>query len=196
MQRCNETVDITIEAGTVIGTVGGSSATQTNFDFGVMDEDIHLEFINEDFYPSSQYSMVCPFDYYDDDTQSILENYLGLYQDDTFTPRTIEPICGEVMQDVKITAKGNWLNPAYKSSFTSEDPHVGLFDYNYDPTYEVFSLGLIVALLRYLFLILFPHQTVVNRSFEDITPDGLVYCFNNTASDHLPILISNSVNTS
>ena len=60
-----------------------------------------------------------------------------------------------------------------------------MFDYNYDPTYEVFSLGPDSGVTTNAYFTYFVPTSngQSNRSFEDITPDGLVYCFNSIASD-------------
>ena len=137
-QNCWKEVDIDVEAGEVIGTVG--SGIRSNFDFGVVDFRIspytyanpaRWEMREDMFYE------VCSTDYYAGELKQVLESKLGDFDGNQ---RTIEPICGSLAQDVPGTAQGIWILSGTEEVI-SEDPHMALVHDNFDPGIGVFSIG-------------------------------------------------------
>lgn len=186
---CEYSVSYFKEGGDLLGTVGGVGQTQSSFDLGVMNDTVQLSFINQTFYPDNFYHMVCPYDLYEGALKESLESKLGYYNDGyVFTPRTIEPICGDIEQDEAGTLRGNWVHPNYNTNFESEDYHIAFYDWNYDPVYKVVSIGRESGVFdntayssRFI-----PNTDInsrINRDYVDVVVDGMVYCYDNSGVD-------------
>ena len=97
-------------------------------------------------------------------------------------PRKRAPICGEVMQDIKGTAKGNWYLKGTPTTMSfPEDPHLALADDNdLNTDRQVFSVGTSMNKsglppAPYFFR---PTTTGnINREFKGVTPDGGTHCY-------------------
>jgi len=151
-----------VEAGTVLGTVGNEQ--QGNFDFGTYDYRDRKTTANPNRYSErSSASIVCPFDYYDKETQE------ALYAKVT---REVAPKCGQVIQDVPGTLQGNW----YYSEGEEWTEHLAFAHDNHDPNIAVISVGgVFTDAGKWEFS---EQQTgVVNRKFIDVTADGQTYCY-------------------
>lgn len=175
-------VKIEVSAGEVLGTVGGNPGVSA-FDFGLTDFRITpLNAANPDRWSpdgrvedSEQLHAVCAIDYFTSDLKAVLEAKLG---DWSGNPRTTPPICGEVMQDAKGTAAGVWFLKGTTETYP-EDPHLALVHSNFDVRLPVFSVG--TSLQKsglppgvYEFI---PRRGMVDMSFDDVFPDGKVYCY-------------------
>ncbi len=176
-ESCWKEVDIDVEAGEVIGTVG--SGIRTNFDFGVIDFSINPHtYANPDRWEiyEDKFYKVCSTDYYEGELKQALEDKLG---DWNGNKRTIEPVCGIIAQDAPGTAQGLWVLKG-TDQVTREDPHVALVHDNFDPRIGVFSIGISLESIgiqsgTYRFE---PKESgKTNLDFNLVEPDGEVLCY-------------------
>jgi len=176
-ENCWKEVDIDIQAGEVIGTVG--SGMRTNFDFGVIDSRITPHtYANPERWKNNEdkFYKVCSTDYYEGDLKQALEDKLG---DWSGNKRTIEPICGTIAQDEPGTAQGLWVLKGTEE-ITKEDSHIALVHDNIDPRIGVFSIGTSLESIgiksgTYRFD---PQEFgEVNLDFNLIKPNGKVLCY-------------------
>jgi len=181
-ESCRGEVSISVYAGQSIGTAGGAGEAgvrvNRQLDFGLYNYGQQpTTFANQaraDTWGLSY--IVCPLDYFQDDVRAQLLPYMGLPCDGD-TGRTAEPVCGRVDQDVPGAAQGIWVN-ADDPDNRSEDGHIALVHDNYDPSVPVFSVGTSVpgvASGRYRFTP--AAEGLVNRDFDQVTPDGNTYCY-------------------
>lgn len=159
---------ISLKAGEAVGTVGGSS------DFGLADlRTPELTYANKNRWYDQPLHRVCPLDYFTPDDKSKLYSLLG----DGSTKRTIEPLCGEVDQDIEGTAQGVWFVKGTKETYP-EDSHVTLAHDNVNPSRGVFSVGASVPNLEVGTYYFNPKSSgFVDRNFKDVKSDGNVYCY-------------------
>ena len=97
--------------------------------------------------------------------------------------RIIEPICGTVNQDEWGTAQGVWfLTGTSIKERSREDEHAALVHHNVDPTRGVFSIGTSMeksGLSTGAFNFIPRNSGLVNRDFDQVKPDGNIYCYEN-----------------
>lgn len=181
IRSCTKTVSIDLSAGDAVGTAGGSN--EQALDMGAYDSRIQsLAYANQSRYPEASdgfddLHVVCPVDYFSTSAQVQMETLFGNYSGTTH--RTIEPTCGEVMQDVGGTAQGNWFSTS-EPDVVTDDPHLALVHDNVDPTKGAFSIGTTVR-SYYTSLNLFTPASSgrVNLDFDLVTSDGNAYCYDN-----------------
>jgi len=184
-RTCWKEVSIDVEAGEAIGTVG--SGTRANFDFGVIDFRITPHtYANPDRWENNREDMlykVCSTDYYLGELKQTLESKLG---DFSGKPRTIEPICGSIAQDVPETAQGIWILSGTES-VSGEDPHMALVHDNFDPSLGTFSIGTSLESMgiisgTYRFD---PKESGnVDLDFDLVKPGNQIYCYEVGGSFH------------
>jgi hypothetical protein len=185
VRRCSRNVRIPLAAGDPIGNsgrVGGAAA----LDFGTVDARTpDLEWANPLRRPRfpggiDSHHIVCPLDAYEPGMRAALIARLSDYSG---MPRTRQPLCGEVMQDVKGTAQGIWFvaGTPVEMSQSPEDPHLALVhDNDFDTDREVFSVG---TSLRRSGLDPSPYfftptaSGSINRHFRDVTANGTTHCY-------------------
>lgn len=184
---CSQDVDFKVSAGDIIGTIGGPGGP-LGMDFGGFDARINpLAFANPKRYFTNRHMLdslhvVCPLDYYEEETKAKLYQTVGWTpfpgDPNGFLARTVEPICGEYMQDKPGTLQGNWFltTDALESDF---DYHLAMVHWQPDPTQAILVIGLQPAGgFYYQFQ---PEQSgLVNRDFPDIRADGNIYCYGNS----------------
>lgn len=155
-----------LSTGDYIGKVG--SDDQTNFDFGAYDYRHKNEFVNLERYQSRGPYIVCPLDLYDGIVKEELYGLLEL---------TREPKCGRINHDVAGTLNGNWFH----GDVTTVSPDawgndLSFADNNRDFPAAMISVGgLFTNPGRWGFTP--KHLGFVNRAFDEVTPDGGIYCY-------------------
>lgn len=176
MRNCDKEVNIELEAGEVIGTVGGRTF---NFDFGSSDMRVDpSEAARYDRRFEGIGYVVCPLDYFSKDIKEALYAKLGDHSSGG-QKRTIEPVCGTPHQDLVGTAQGVWYLQG-SSGLDKEDQHIALVHDNIDPRIPVFSIGTSLEKFgiesrTYEFE---PKSTgFVDRDFADVKADGNIYCY-------------------
>ena len=165
--------------GTVIGTTGGKVSAALDLEaYDLAAEP--LAFANPDRYFSDldlRLKVVCPFDGFTPEARAEQMSRIGRYDGQ---PRTEEPLCGEVMQDVPGTAQGNWFTGSFggQSDWSQE---LSLVHDHIDPTKSAISVG---GTIMESGLWLFDAEDAgaedagaVNRDFAQVVLDGRVYCY-------------------
>ena len=139
-KNCEAGVEIKVKAGEQIGTAGGMK-DQAALDLGMIDFRADpLTYANQKRWQGKSVSTVCPLDYFSSPAKEELFAKVG----DNREKRTIEPICGQIDQDIAGTAQGVWFKngtPQDPMSTHPEDPHLALVHDNVDYGQPVFSIG-------------------------------------------------------
>src|SRR5206468_3329546 len=126
-------------------------------------------------YTESGTHTVCPIDYFVTGVRDALRQKLAV----NGNHRTIEPVCGTVMQDVANRAQGRWFFDATEH----EDPHLALVHENWDPTIGAMSIGTSLPGTGATVLLFTPAQTGrVNLDFNLVGADGNIYCYQFTSA--------------
>lgn len=172
---CTQTVSFALTAGTFLGQAGGTISPA--LEFGASDtRNVPLVFLDPAaiLNPPVDLYAVCPLDYFDPTDKALLYAKLG---DSTGTiPRTVAPLCGNIVPDLAATAKGKWFNPLFPKFL--EAAHMTLGSDNANPANGVLSIGSTVTFAS-ADSYTFPAVAVgpYNRDFSTITVDGKVYCY-------------------
>lgn len=173
-QQCFKEVKIELSAGTLIGGAGGPG--EGALDLGGYDRRVApLAFVD----PGRSYGngtdfgqnhTICPIDYFEPSVRDQLRAKFG----GRGRLRTVEPLCGTLMQDVANTAQGRW----YFDQTTTDDHHLALVHDNVDPTLGAFSVGTSVPNLPAGVYNFAPSATgPVNLDFNLVKADGQVHCY-------------------
>jgi len=172
MQSCTKNVNIKVAAGEQLGTVGKLS-WQRALDFTLSDyREKELDYANPSRWQKWQRHLVCPLDYFNADLKIQIKSLLGERED----RRTIDPICGEVNQDIKGTAQGTWFVKNPKSKFIR--PELSLIHDFQDPTIGAISIGFLETLKPAVYYFTPTSSGLVNRDFKDIKDEN-IYCYDN-----------------
>ncbi len=172
----NDDVDLTFAAGETIGTVGGVSAGA--FDLGLYRDGHQNVFVNPSRYSGLTLSAICPYDPFTSDLRRVIDDRIG------FPGRRASgeaPLCGTMNVDVAGTAQGVWVmqsDPVNQQG--DESPFLALAPHPFYPQSGLtFSAGPPALASSENTLPRFPLATTgrVNRSFRDVTGDGLIYCY-------------------
>jgi hypothetical protein len=183
-RQCQNEVAIELQAGEQIGTTGGRPG-QFALDFGAIDARVQpMVYANPSRHTSNPDGLdtlhvVCPIDYFAPKTRSELESRFGGWDS---SPRTVAPVCGQVMQDVTGTAQGIWYVAGTTQQYP-EDPHLALVHDNANPAIAVFSVGTSIPGLESRAYPFMPAASgKVNRDFSAISADGEIYCFDSVGT--------------
>ncbi|MFC1945810.1 hypothetical protein ACFLW1_01270 [Chloroflexota bacterium] len=164
--------DLKIEAGQVIGTVGGIPGINA-LDFLVRDfGQIQLDVANPERWADNGYlHAVDPLNYYEDNL--VFKQLIKLV--DREMSEGEKPPYGLVLQDIPGTAQGCWFLSGVKET-NPETPHLALVHQNRRPRFRVLSVGSSIENLPPVVYEFLPKETgVVNREFSDITADHIIY---------------------
>lgn len=183
IRYCNHAVNIHLAAGEILGTAGLPTQSLFAFDFGAIDGRVTpLAYANPDRYFEAADHLdalhtVCPINYFEEALKSRLSARFGNYLGNI--PRTAEPLCGEIEQDIPGTAQGKWyVEGTPKERSSQEDLHLALVHDNIDPTKPAFSVGSSVTNLAAGAYAFTPTNSgSVNRNFGGVASDGSVYCY-------------------
>jgi hypothetical protein len=186
-ETTNSYVDIEVKAGEIIGSASVKSTQM--FDFNLIDTRIlELNFINKERFAKHRafdlLHEVCPYDYFIPEIKSVLYSKIsGYFKSDK--KRTVEPLCGEYMQDIPNTAQGVWFFKGTANGELGEENiierealHMALGHDAFDPQRPIVSLGLeaVKDLEPLLYFIIPKSEGLVNRDWKDITSNGNIYC--------------------
>ncbi len=181
---CRYNVKQEVKAGEELGTAGGG--TSTSLDFWTQDFRLKkLGYVNPNRYFEDQFYITCPIDYFEPTLKKILSEKFGSWSGQK---RTVEPLCGEVNQDIKGTAQGNWTSGDGKIDMPEHwTERLALAHDNVDPSIGIVAIGGIISKSA---KIQFPFMQVglKNRNFSQITADGNIYCYEGetTGTDEIP----------
>ena len=185
--NCNAGVEIKVEAGEEIGTAGGTT-NQAALDLGMLDfRNPPLQYANQKRWEGKSVNTVCPLDYFSSPAREEIYAKVG----DNRQKRTIEPICGQIDQDIAGTAQGVWFTKGTPQNFESshpEDPHLALVHDNVDYVQPVFSIGNSLQKSgldagRYYYTV--NKSGNINRDFGKVVP-GTIYCFGDITQRFFP----------
>lgn len=168
---CSKNFFLEVAAGTQIGGVGH---LQGNFDLGMRDTRVELDFANKTRYTSKAANVVCPFDYFANDIRNTLMGKIK---------RTADPVCGKVMYDIAGTLQGNWY---YASGATdgSGSEHLAFVFNNHNPQTPLISVGGTFADPK-IWNITTTVSGTKNRKFSEVTADGNTYCYDEGGSERI-----------
>ena len=168
-----------VDAGTLLGEIGrdfGISDLGIFFDFGTHDYRKPLPYVNpgrysypndRDLQRGSALYIVCPLDLYEGEMKSQLYDKLR---------RTVNPRCGEMMQDVPGTLQGAWFSAADATYGYKDEAQLGFLHAAIDPSEALISIGgtfTEVGLWRFAA----KSSGLINREFSQVTLDGNIYCY-------------------
>lgn len=171
------------KAGEVIGAIEAKEGAPA-FDFNTYDKRKKpLNFVNPKRYLNKQLYTVCGLDLFEPQTKSMLNSHLGGYGG----KRTIEPLCGSIMQDITGTAQGNWFNGSEDDqTLENKGLAISLFHDNVDPSIGIVSIG--TSFAGGGAIIFSPHHSgTVNREFSEIKPDNNIYCYQNEDRNNMDL---------
>ena len=159
-ENCWARADLNLKAGDKIGTVGNDR--QGNFDVGAADFRITLDYANPSRYEHRSPSIVCAYDYYDDENKEAFYSKLD---------RNLTPLCGEVNQDIPGTLQGNW----YYGGGKEWNEHLTFGHNVHDPRISEISVGgIFMEASKWEFTAVNSGNT--NREFSKVK-DGDIICY-------------------
>jgi hypothetical protein len=125
-------MEVPVKAGELLGTGGF-------VDFGPIEDSRYQisGFVNPAFHQLDR--GFCPLNYFTPGLQATYTAMLGAWNGSSFVPRTIQPVCGTIMQDLAGTAQGDWFYPG--APYPPDNPHLALIHFNIDPSTASFSVG-------------------------------------------------------
>lgn len=172
-RTCSADLRLALAPGEPVGT---TNPLATGLDFGAYDTASRLVFAAPGRYATNALlpNAICPLDLFAPEVRTAL--YAKLGASDPVRTRSVEPRCGEVMQDRPGTAQGNWFK-ADRLTYP-EDPHLAFVHDNVDPTVPVLSVGTSVPGLSpaaYRFRRATAERT--GRDSAEIAPGDAVWCF-------------------
>jgi len=179
IENCEASLEkMTLTAGQPVGTSGLSIALGLmSVDIGLYDSRVSNAYIARWRHPQPTFTAVCAWDKFEPGFRDALYSKLR----DQSRPIAVpggEPRCGTMVIDVAGTAKGVWALPSETSPLQgNETGYVALANYPYRPEDELAlsigpsSLGGGRPVVRRA------NSGRVNRAFEQVTNDGLIYCY-------------------
>jgi hypothetical protein len=186
-----------LRAGEPMGTGGMSAALGLlALDVGLLDSRVNNFYTARQRYHRETFRAVCPWEQFDAANQAVLFSRLR----DLSRPGTVasgQPRCGTMEVDMPGTVKGVWAETGVTGPVAGDERrYITLADYPYRPQDQLaLSLGP-VGLGAAVFVV--PRMTSgrVNRAFEQVPSDGLIYCYGpDSAQPVSSWLISLSANT-
>lgn len=166
VETCTENVHIDVAAGDLLGAVGGASAEVV--DWGHMDEARAHPFVNPSRFAPAVLHATCPYDRFEPPLRDLLVAKMQ---------RTLEPRCGSMDIDVRDTAQGVWVDASNAVSQAGDErPFITLGPHYEDETKLRLALGPEALGGRERDV---PREPAgrKNRSFADVGPDGVIYCY-------------------
>ena len=162
---CSYDLNYSVTARTVIGKAG--EGERSMLDFGMYDYEINREHANPSRYTTHRPNVICPIEMFE---ESVKEEIYGKIK------RTVEPRCGEVMQDVPGTLQGNWFHGQGEADMPDNwEKELALAWDNHEGLKQVFSIGGVFTQAGRL---MFAPETsgLVNREFNTVQDDE-IYCY-------------------
>lgn len=170
VESCEARVEIRLVAGDALGVAGPVT------DMGMRDERVTNFYVSPHRFGGPNHA-VCMWSQFDAPNRDILYAKLRDLQRPHVVPEG-EPRCGTMEVDVAGTAKGVWVESGVTVPLGADErAYIALVDYPYRPQDELaLSLGPDALGAHVAFV---DRQTSgrVNRAFEDVTPDGQIYCY-------------------
>ncbi|MFA6981483.1 MAG: hypothetical protein WC243_00440 [Patescibacteria group bacterium] len=145
--------------------------------------------IDWSFYDDARYAhIMCTFDLYAGTLKQQFYAKLGgidlkSNSKSTFIPRTSEPICGTVNQNIVGTIQGMWFGQGWKNredkTMPDDSRQFSFLHWNVDPAYaEIGNAGEITGGRADQVQFIPNHTGTIDREPSEVTADGKVYCYN------------------
>jgi hypothetical protein len=151
--------------------------------FGVYDSRINLTgFANPTRYRPDHLHTACPMDYFTEPAKSMMYGFFGWWDGGR---RTVEPICGTIMQDVVGTAQGSWFDaPPGDTNMENEGKAISLI---HDNRFGLLGELVIGGQVSQAGMVEFTttHTGTINREPSEVTADGKIYCYENYDVEHV-----------
>ena len=179
VETCRGTLDdVTLAAGQPLGTSGFSIALGLmSVDVGLLDSRVTNSYVAPWRYPPGTFRAICPWDQFEPAIKAQLYTKLGDKSRLSTVPAG-EPRCGTMVVDVAGTAKGVWALPSETQPVRgNETGYITLANYPYRPQVELALSVAPVALGATVAVVARAITGRVNRAFEQVTNDGLIYCY-------------------
>lgn len=177
VETCAAEASVALNAGQLLGTSGMSiELGLMALDFGLLDTRINNVYVAAARHPQPTLHAICPWDQFATSPREQLYSRLLDKSRPALVPAG-EPRCGTMQVDVAGTAKGTWVLQGVQPQPGNETTWVALANYPYRPAdHLALSLGPATLGAR---TVMVPRMTTgrVNRAFEQVTSDGLVYCY-------------------
>jgi hypothetical protein len=168
---------VTLEAGQLLGTGGMSLALGLmGLDVGLMDTRVNNFYVMRSRHPQPTFRAICPWEPFVTTLREQLYSRLLDKSRPSLVPAG-EPRCGTMEVDVAGTGKGAWVLRGVQPQPGNETTWITLANYPYRPEdHLALSLGPASLGAR---TVMVPRLSTgrVNRGFEHVTNDGLVYCY-------------------
>lgn len=184
---CIKDTNVKLGAGEQIGYTGGATGSATAMDFQTLDySKAPLFFANQSRNQGELY-IACPLDYFPQNIRNSVYPYVGTDENGVFQTRTVQPICGTIVQDIPGTAQGDWANVQRANSTY---PDAGAFALIHDsvvPSKLTFSLGgnAVPGLGSDIWLTFATSSSgYTNRAFSNVTADGHIYCYDSLQNEY------------
>ncbi|MCC6242977.1 MAG: hypothetical protein IT353_09055 [Gemmatimonadaceae bacterium] len=170
---------VTVTAGQQIGTSGLSkSLGLMGLDFGLTDSRVDNGYVANWRHSDPVRRAICSWDRFE---PTVREQLYGKLKDPgrTTAVPSGEPRCGTMQVDVANTARGVWAPPTATSPLQgNETAYLTLANYPYRPVDQLaLSLGPDILGAGVAVVARGSATGRVNRPFELVTADGLVYCY-------------------
>jgi hypothetical protein len=197
--QCTYRLNLPVKAGEEIGSAQQESAdVGHNQLFEVWAANYNLPSrsdVDWNYYRDERYAHAfCLFDLYQGDLKAGYYSKFGFNQatkdlqtgvtTEQITPRTIEPLCGQINQDIPGTIQGMWFGEAPQANTSSEFAGKGLafLHNNIDPTQAEISIGGYFTQQAGAIIFTPAHAGVIDREPGEVSADELVYCYNTYSS--------------
>ncbi len=176
-------VNITVKTGQLLGYTN----TQPSLALSIYDMRSKPNNVDVSYYGNlfRIVNAICFTDLYSGNLKNALTSKYGYYEDRQgltpgFTPRTIEPKCGQVIQNLNGTVQGDWFanRPKKDENLESEGKTISFIHNNYDPSFAEISIGGNIVPNPQTFAFKPSHTGSVGREFSE-TKTGETYCYKN-----------------
>ena len=185
IRYCSWDLQLTVQAGHELGTVGGVNTPNTALDFNAYDWTMDpLPFIDPTRHSTDMRQVVCPLDWFPTQLRNLLysrrQGFSGIAADTNVG-------CGKVFQDVAGTAKGLWYG-IEKAAGDQWFDHLALVDDHLRSDHQTISVASTVAEPGYWTFQLTTHGTT-NRAFQEVKTGNGIHCYQHFTPDSpgLPI---------
>lgn len=182
-------LNLEVKAGDLIGYSGGEEEKPwASIEITVMNDNLEKSGVNWNYYGdrSRKRGIMCFADLYVKDLKDKLYVKFGnLDYQKGFIPRTIEPVCGTIYQNIQGTIQGDWFygKPKSNENLESLGRVLAFLHLNTDPTRGVISVA--GTITERPFSISFDpvHAGTVNREPGEVKADGDIYCYDIDSQD-------------
>ena len=178
-RQCHYNLGIKVQAGEILGS---TQVVDGKFPFELWAANYNVaprSDVNWNFYNDNRYAhIICLFDLYSGDLKDQYYAKFGTTRSGTFVPRTVEPLCGEVNQNINGTIQGMWYNGEQnEKDLEFQGKGLAFLHNNLDPTMAEISIGGTIKEKAEIKMFTPTHSGTINREPSEVTADGKIYCF-------------------